>query len=40
VAVSGWEIECCKHPPGEGDGVVWRLAWVDDPLGPGSTEVS
>ncbi len=40
VAVFGWEIECCKPPPGEGDGVVWRLAWVDDPLGPGSTEVS
>lgn len=40
VAVSGWEIECCEPPPGEGDRVVWPLTWVEDPLGPGSTEVS
>jgi hypothetical protein len=37
---AGWEIECCRPAPGEGDRVTWPLLWVDDPSGPGGLLLS
>lgn len=33
--LAGWEIECCRPPPGVDDRVAWRLRWVEQPTGPG-----
>ncbi len=37
--VAGWEIECCRPPPGEGDRIAWGLLWGDEPEGAGALDV-
>lgn len=39
VLLAGWEIECCRPPPGVGDRVDWPLLWVDDDAGPGAVDL-
>jgi hypothetical protein len=40
VFLAGWEIECCRPPPGEADQVEWPLLWSDDPAGPGAADIA